>query len=39
MHFRIEGKRDKIRFVPLHPVVLRLISEYLQMWKHGGAGA
>ena len=36
MHFRIRGKRDKIRFVPIHPAVLRLIGEYLQAGKHGG---
>ena len=36
MHFRIHGKRSKIRFVPVHPMVLRLIGEYLQMGKHGG---
>jgi integrase/recombinase XerD len=37
MHFRIKGKRDKIRFVPVHPMALRLIGEYLEMKKHGGA--
>jgi site-specific recombinase XerD len=37
MHFRIKGKRDKIRFVPVHPMVLRLIGEYLEAGKHGGA--
>jgi site-specific recombinase XerD len=36
MHFRIKGKRDKIRFVPIHPLVQRLIEEYLQAGKHGG---
>ena len=36
-HFRVKGKRDKIRFVPVHPMVLRLIGEYLEMRKHGGA--
>jgi integrase/recombinase XerD len=36
MHFRIKGKRDKIRFVPVHPMVLRLIEEYLEAGKHGG---
>jgi integrase/recombinase XerD len=36
MHFRIKGKRDKIRFVPIHPLVQRLIGEYLEMGKHGG---
>src|SRR6201981_1961298 len=29
MHFRIKGKRDKIRFVPTHPMAQRLIEEYL----------
>jgi integrase/recombinase XerD len=38
MHFRIEGKRDKIRFVPVHPTAQRLIAGYLEMMKHGGAG-
>lgn len=36
MHFRIKGKRDKIRFVPVHPMAQRVIGEYLAMAKHGG---
>ena len=28
MHFRIQGKRHKPRFVPLHPMAQRLIEEY-----------
>ena len=36
MHFRIKGKRDKIRFVPVHPMAQRLIGEYLAAGKHGG---
>jgi integrase/recombinase XerD len=36
MHLRIQGKRGKIRFVPVHPMALRLIGEYLQARKHGG---
>ena len=37
MHFRIKGKRDKIRFVPVHPMAQRLIEEYLAVLaKHGG---
>jgi integrase/recombinase XerD len=36
MHFRVKGKRDKIRFVPIHPVVSRLIAEYMEFGKHGG---
>jgi len=35
MHFRIKGKRDKIRFIPVHPMVQRLIEEYLAIAKHG----
>ena len=31
VHFRIEGKGDKIRFVPVHPTAQRLIAEYLEM--------
>ena len=37
VHFRIKGKRDKIRFVPVHPMAQRLIGEYLAAVKHGGA--
>lgn len=36
MHFRIKGKRDKIRYIPVHPMAQRLIGEYLEMAKHGG---
>jgi len=37
MHFRVKGKRDKIRFIPVDPMTLRLIAEYLQLLaKHGG---
>jgi integrase/recombinase XerD len=35
-HLRIQGKGSKVRFVPLHPMALRLIGEYLEMGKHGG---
>jgi integrase len=34
MHFRVKGKRDKTRFVPVHPLVLRLIEEYLGVAGH-----
>jgi hypothetical protein len=30
MHFRIKGKRDKVRFIPVQPMALRLIGEYLE---------
>jgi integrase/recombinase XerD len=36
VHFRIKGKREKIRFVPVHPMAQRLIEEYLALAKHGG---
>jgi integrase/recombinase XerD len=37
MHFRIKGKRDNIRYVPLHPMAQRLIEEYLAaLGNHGG---
>jgi len=36
MHLRIKGKRDKVRYIPLHPMGLRLIGEYLEMAKRGG---
>jgi len=35
VHFRIKGKRDKIRFVPVHPMAQRLIEEYLVVAGHG----
>jgi site-specific recombinase XerD len=33
-HLRVEGKRDKIRFIPAAPVALRLIGEYLIVSEH-----
>jgi site-specific recombinase XerD len=35
MHFRIKGKRDKIRFIPVHAMAQRLIVEYLALAGHG----
>ncbi|HTW65848.1 MAG TPA: tyrosine-type recombinase/integrase [Bryobacteraceae bacterium] len=34
VHFRIQGKRDKMRFVPVHPMAQRLIEEYMAMAGH-----
>ena len=31
MRFRIKGKRDKIRFVPLNAAAQRLIEDYLAL--------
>src|SRR5205807_7274735 len=38
-HFRIHGKRDKIRFVPVHAAAQRLIEEYLVLAGHADSGA
>jgi integrase len=35
MHFRITGKRDKLRFIPIHAMAQRLIEEYLALAGHG----
>ena len=35
LHFRVKGKRDKIRFVPVHAMAQRLIEEYLALAGHG----
>jgi len=35
VHFRVKGKRDKIRFVPVHVAAQRLIEEYLALAGHG----
>jgi site-specific recombinase XerD len=35
VHFRIKGKRDKIRFVPVHAAAQRLVEEYLALAGHG----
>lgn len=34
-HFRVKGKGDKIRYVPVHPLVQRLIEYYLSLARHG----
>lgn len=31
MHFQIRGRRDNIRFVPIHPMVLRLIADHCRL--------
>jgi len=33
-HFRIKGKRDKIRFVPVNAAAQRLIEDYLILAGH-----
>jgi integrase/recombinase XerD len=35
MHFRIEGKGDKVRFIPVATEAQRLLHEYLKASKHG----
>lgn len=39
MHLRVKGKRDKIRFVPLHPSAQRLIEEYVVLLSGSTGGA
>ncbi|MDZ4819455.1 MAG: tyrosine-type recombinase/integrase [Planctomycetota bacterium] len=34
MHFRIHGKRGKLRYVPMHPKAQRLIHEYIEAAGH-----
>jgi site-specific recombinase XerD len=34
-HLRIEGKGDRIRFLPAHPLPVRLIGDYLEEAGHG----
>ncbi len=35
MHFRVKGKRGKVRFVPVHAMAQRLIEAYLALAGHG----
>jgi integrase/recombinase XerD len=35
LHFRVKGKGGKVRYVPVHPAVQRLIKGYLVMAGHG----
>lgn len=39
MHFRVHGKGGKIRFIPIHPHCLQIISEYLERAGHGAVEA
>jgi integrase/recombinase XerD len=34
LHFRVEGKGDKIRFIPVHTLAQRLIEKYLKCAEH-----
>ena len=34
LHFRVKGKRDKVRFVPVHITAQRLIEQYLALAGH-----
>jgi integrase/recombinase XerD len=36
MHFRVEGKGGKIRFIPVHPHTSQRISDYLAITAHKG---
>jgi hypothetical protein len=39
VHFRVKGKRGKIRFVPVHVMAQRLIEAYLAVAGHGADAA
>ena len=39
VHFRVSGKRGKVRFVPVHAMAQRLIEEYLAVAGHRGDAA
>src|ERR1700716_3142227 len=34
MHFRVKGKRSKIRFIPVNPAAQRMIEDYLALTGH-----
>jgi integrase/recombinase XerD len=36
-HFKVKGKGDKIRYVPLHPLAQRLSEQYLVLAAHADA--
>ena len=38
VHFRVEGKGGKIRFIPVHPHTIQRIREYLTALGHGEDG-
>ncbi len=35
MHFRVDGKGEKVRFIPVAPKALRMIRDYLEASGHG----
>ena len=35
LHFRVEGKGGKVRFVPVHPHTIQRVREYLALMAHG----
>lgn len=37
-HFRVHGKGEKLRYVPIHPATLDAIAEYLEAAGHGHRG-
>jgi hypothetical protein len=39
LHFRIKGKRGKVRFVPVQVLAQRLIEEYLALAGHAADSA
>ncbi len=39
VHFRVEGKGGKMRFIPVHPHTIQRVSEYLARVEHGSNGS
>lgn len=35
LHFRVEGKGGKVRFIPVHPHTIQRMREYLALMAHG----
>lgn len=38
-HYRVHGKGEKLRYVPIHPATLEAIAEYLDAAGHGHRGS
>ena len=36
LHFRVEGKGGKLRYIPVHPHTIQRVREYLAHMAHGG---
>jgi integrase/recombinase XerD len=39
LHLRVRGKGGKVRYLPLHPGMAELVTDYLEAAGHGGETA